>query len=230
MKKLRVLVLLFLLIIGVGSVKADRIFDTTIKIYDYAQVLNPKEEEDLKKSVDKYIGKHNIDMVLVTVKHYNQKILEEYMELFYNKNKFGIGNNKSGIMFTLDFKNNDIGIKTFGLANDLYSANELNKIISKVDKKNNNKDKLSTFIKYSNKYINEYENETFDDNILIEVDWIGILIVSFVLSTMIVFMGLLKSKNKRSIKKDDNSVKSLIITTKEDSFITTNTKKRRKGK
>lgn len=229
MKHLKKLFLILLLIIGVSSVKAERVFDTTIKIYDYAQILNDKEEKDLKKSVDKYIKKYNIDMVLVTVKHYNQNTLEEYMELFYNTNKFGIGDNKDGIMFTMDLKNDDIGIKTFGITNDLYSENELNKILTKVNKKDNTKDKLSTFIKYSNKYIAEYDSDTFDDDVLISVDWIGITIISFVLSTLVVFIGLLKSKNKSSNKRNDNCVKSLIITVKEDSFITTNTKKRRIG-
>lgn len=229
MKHLKKLFLILLLIIGVSSVKAERVFDTTIKIYDYAQILNDKEEKDLKKSVDKYIKKYNIDMVLVTVKHYNQNTLEEYMELFYNTNKFGIGDNKDGIMFTMDLKNDDIGIKTFGITNDLYSENELNKILTKVNKKDNTKDKLSTFIKYSNKYIAEYDSDTFDDDVLISVDWIGITIISFVLSTLVVFIGLLKSKNKSSNKRSDNCVKSLIITVKEDSFITTNTKKRRIG-
>lgn len=229
MKHLKKLFLILLLIIGVSSVKAERVFDTTIKIYDYAQILNDKEEKDLKKSVDKYIEKYNIDMVLVTVKHYNQNTLEEYMELFYNTNKFGIGDNKDGIMFTMDLKNDDIGIKTFGITNDLYSENELNKILTKVNKKDNTKDKLSTFIKYSNKYIAEYDSDTFDDYVLISVDWIGITIISFVLSTLVVFIGLLKSKNKSSNKRNDNCVKSLIITVKEDSFITTNTKKRRIG-
>ena len=229
MKHLKKLFLILLLIIGVSSVKAERVFDTTIKIYDYAQILNDKEEKDLKKCVDKYIKKYNIDMVLVTVKHYNQNTLEEYMELFYNTNKFGIGDNKDGIMFTIDLKNDDIGIKTFGITNDLYSENELNKILTKVNKKDNTKDKLSTFIKYSNKYIDEYDSDTFDDDVLISVDWIGITIISFILSTLVVFIGLLKSKNKSSNKRSDNCVKSLIITVKEDSFITTNTKKRRIG-
>lgn len=229
MKHLKKLFLILLLIIGVSSVKAERVFDTTIKIYDYAQILNDKEEKDLKKSVDKYIEKYNIDMVLVTVKHYNQNTLEEYMDLFYDTNKFGIGDNKDGIMFTLDLKKQDLGIKTFGITNDLYSENELNKILTKVNKKDNTKDKLSTFIKYSNKYIDEYDSDTFDDDVLISVDWIGITIISFILSTLVVFIGLLKSKNKSSNKRNDNCVKSLIITVKEDSFITTNTKKRRIG-
>lgn len=223
----KILLIILLLIIGVSSVKAERVFDTTIKIYDYAQILNDKEEKDLKKSVDEYIKKYNIDMVLVTVKHYNQNTLEEYMELFYNTNKFGIGDNKDGIMFTMDLKNDDIGIKTFGITNDLYSENELNKILTKVNKKDNTKDKISAFIKYSNKYINEYDNETFDDEILISINWIGITIISSILSVLVVFIGLLKSKNKSSNKRSDNCVKNLIITVKEDSFITTHTKKRK---
>lgn len=223
MKNLKKLIFILLCIIGVSSVKAERVFDTTIKIYDYAQILNEKAEKDLKKSVDSYIEKNNIDMVIVTIKHYNQKTLEEYMDLFYNTNKF----NESGIMFALDYKKDEIQIKTFGLANELYSESELKKIINKVEKNESNKDKISTFIKYSNKYIDENDSKNYNNEILISIDWIGITIISIVLSTIIVLLRLLKYKQKNVIKRNNNYVKSLIITTKEDSFITTKTKKTR---
>ena len=230
MKQLKKIFLLLLLIIGVGSVKAERTFDTTIKIYDYAQILSEKEEKKLKKNAEKYIEKNNIDMVIVAVKHYKQKKLEEYMELFYNKNNFGIGQNKSGIMFTIDLKKDNIGLKTFGLAKDLYSEEEIQKILSKVNKENNYEDKINTVIKYSNKYINEFGNTGFEDNIIFSINWIGIIVISFVLSTIIIFIGLLNSRKKVTKKQFDECIKSLIITTKKDSFITTKTQKRRKGK
>ena len=152
------------------------------------------------------------------------------MELFYNTNNFGIGDNKSGIMFTIDLKNNGVGLNTFGIANDLYSENEIEKILSKVNKENTYENKINEVIKYSNKYINAFGNVEVQDNILLSIDWLGITIISFILSTLIMFIGMLKSTKNKTKKRIDNCVKSLIITTKEDAFITTKTNKRRIGK
>lgn len=222
MKHIKIIILLLLLIIGINSVKAERIFNTTLKVYDYAQVLTEKEEDNLKISIDKYIEKYNIDMVLVTVKHYKQDTLEEYMDLFYNTNKFS----ESGIMIVLDLKNNNTSIKTFGIANNLYSKVEITDILNKLNKKTNTKDKLSTFIKYSNKYITtQNSEEDFEDNIFISINWILITIISLILSTIIIFIGLFKTRNISINKKTNNCVKSIEITTKQDLFVTTNTKK-----
>jgi len=229
MKKIKILITILLLFIGMSSVKAQRKFDTTKKIYDYAQILSESEENKLKVKIDKYIKKYNIDMVIVTVKHYNQNTLTEYMKLFYDTNKFGIGDNKSGIMFTLDLKNNDVGVKTFGIADGLYSNLEIDKILNKINKEKNYADKADDFIRYSNKYINEVDNIETKESILIKIDWVGNVIFAFIISVIIIFIGFIKLKTREAKTNTENYVKSLIITTSEDSFITTNTKKRRIG-
>ena len=114
MKHLKKLFLILLLIIGVSSVKAERVFDTTIKIYDYAQILNDKEEKDLKKSVDKYIKKYNIDMVLVTIKHYNQNTLEEEPMSFPTNNTLTPVSNVSDSTSTSSAENNINNIPKLG--------------------------------------------------------------------------------------------------------------------
>ena len=42
-----------LLFIGINNIKA---FDTSLKVYDYAQELTESEELNLKASIDKYIN------------------------------------------------------------------------------------------------------------------------------------------------------------------------------
>lgn len=225
MKKM---IIIFLLIIGINNVFA---FDNTYKIYDYAQVLTEKEEKSIKTKIDKYIEKYNLDMVVVTVKYYNQNTLQEYMDEFYNKNQFGIGDNKDGIIIALDLKNNikNIDIMNYGIGNNLYSEEEKKEILNEVNKEDKYYDKILKFINYSNKYVNKNDDNYTTNNILSHIDWISIIVISFIVPTIVIIIGLLKNKNIKKEDKADYYVKKDVIDIhkKEDKFITTNTKKDR---
>ena len=222
MKKIKILFILMLLFIGIKEIKA---FDNTIKVYDYAQVLTEKEENKLKKEVNEYINNYNVDMVLVTVKHYNQSSIEEYAKTFYNKNEF----KKDGIIIVLDLKNTSTHINAFGSLINLYSKNEINNIINQVNGENNYYEKFNKFIKYSNKYLNEFDYNNSYNNIFSSINWISILIPSLIIPTIVILIIILKNKKIKKVEKQDiftNDI-TIVINQKEDKFITTNTKKSR---
>ena len=232
MKKIKYVIFILLVFIGINSVNAITKFDNTLKVYDYAQLLTEKEEKNLKLNIDSYINRYNVDMVIVTVKYYEQINLEDYMNLFYAKNNFGKGNTKDGIIIVVDLKENskDIHIKVYGNTEKLYSENELEKIYNNINKEDKYYDKLLNFIEYSNKYI--YENN--DDYNVIRIDdskinWLLILIPSLVIPLIIILFILLKNKKVVDYKFDNYYLKdnSLVITKKEDKFNTTSTKKNR---
>ena len=66
MKKIKYLIITLLLFFGIKNVNAIQKFDTTIKVYDYAQILTEREEKKLKAEANNYVNKHNMDMVIVT--------------------------------------------------------------------------------------------------------------------------------------------------------------------
>lgn len=231
MKNLKYLILVLLLFIGIKSVNA---FDNTIKVYDYAQVLTEKEESKLKKDIDKFIGKYNFDMAIVTVKHYEQETLDEYMNLFYIKNDFGIGTNKDGIIAVLDLKNdnNIVGIKTFGNVKNYYSESEIKSIINDIQKEKNNYKKLEVFIDGAFNYVDKFEDNYGDNNILLLLNWVQVITLSILIPTIIVIIGIFKNKNVRKEESaryyiNENSV---VITKRNEKYITTNTKKERINK
>lgn len=231
MKNLKYLILVLILFIGIKSVNA---FDNTIKVYDYAQVLTEKEESKLKKDVDKFIGKYNFDMAIVTVKYYSQETLDEYMNLFYIKNNFGIGINKDGIIAVLDLKNdnNIVGIETFGNVKNYYSESEIKSIINDIQKEKNNYNKLEIFVDGVFNYVDKFEDNYSDTNILLLLNWFQVLTLSILIPTMIVIIGIFKNKNVRKEESaryyiNENSV---VITKRNEKYITTNTKKERMNK
>jgi len=227
MKKLKFLFIIMLLFVGIQSILA---FDNTIKVYDYAQILSEKEEINLKKQVNNYINNYNMDMVLITVKYYTQSTTDEYINAFYNKNNFGKGISKDGVIVAIDLKENNISIKTFGKAFNYYSDGEIKNILNQMENNEEYYDKLNTFISYSTKYKNEFDTSYIkDNNFSTSINWLSIIIPSIIIPTIIIFIGILKNKN---VKKEENAnyyIKSdsVVINTKEDKFVTTNTKKTR---
>lgn len=235
MRKLKNLIIIIITIfIGIKNVNALHSFDNTIKVYDYAQVLTEQEEINLKKEVNNYINKYNIDMVIVTVKYYMQIDTNQYIDDFYNINTFGNGSNKDGIIIAVDLKNNndDVAIKTYGKAVNLYNNDEIELILNKINKEETYYDKLYSFINYSDKYINENYIAYKENNTSRSINLLSIMFVSAIIPTVVIFVGLLKNK---TIKKAENAnyyVKnnSVFINVKNDQFVTTNTKKTRINK
>ena len=231
MKNLKYLILFLLLFIGIKSVNA---FDNTIKVYDYAQVLTEKEESKLKKDIDKFIGKYSFDMAIVTVKYYSQETLNEYMNLFYIKNDFGIGTNKDGIIAVLDLKNdnNIVGIETFGNVKNYYSESEIKSIINDIQKEKNNYNKLEVFIDETFNYVDKFEDNYSDTNILLLLNWVQVITLSILIPTIIVIIGIFKNKNVRKEESAKYYINknSVVITKRNEKYITTNTKKERINK
>lgn len=235
MKKIRFLLILLLLFIGINGVSA---FDTTTKIYDYAMVLTTKEKEKLKEQIDKYIQNYNMDMVLVTVKYHEKNSTKEYAQDFYDYNGFGLNNTYDGIIFVIDFTYGytDIYISTTGEAIRLYDDYRINKMLDNIsDKKNDGyysmfKSFVSDASNYaskgtpssnSNTVINEYGQLVYKKTI----PWIKIIIISIVVSSIIILILVFKNKMvKKSIDaKYYLKAGSVIINSRNDRFITTHT-------
>lgn len=234
-KKMKLFFIIILLFIGINCVNA---FDNTAKVYDYAQVLTPSEELELKTNINKYIQKNSMDMVLVTVKHHTQKSTSSYTQEFYKKNKFGVGENLDGIIFVLDFSLEDINIhiEPFGNAIKLYDNNRVKSLSQDILRK---KDKgyfkmCDLFVRNSYNYAkegiptgNSNNTQTIVNNLVLNkpIPWIFISIISFIISTIIIIILIFKNK---MIKKSTNAnyylkKDSIVINISDDDFITTDT-------
>lgn len=233
--KLKVLFILLVLFIGLNYVNA---FDKTAKVYDYAQILTEKEEKKLKTNINEYIEKYNMEMVIVTVKHHTQNTPESYAQEFYKHNEFGKGQNLDGIIFVIDFTSDNfkIQVEPFGSATKIYDNNRVKKISQEIlSKKEKGYFKMSDlFIKKASEYAkegitssNENDNEIIiNKSILREPSlWLFISIVSFIVSTIIIIILILKNK---MIRKSTNAkyylIKdSVLINISKDEFETTET-------
>lgn len=226
MRKLKYLLILFLMFIGINNVCA---FNTNLKVYDYAQVLTSNEEDDLRKDINLYIANHSMDMALVTVKHHEKNSTMEYADDFYDYNGFGIGPNYDGIIFVIDFTfgYTDIWMSTTGKAINIYTDQRIDSILDSVASKKNKGyyEMFDAFIEKSSDIaslgVPLYNDSYYEES----VDIKSVLIISFIMPTIIVLILILRNKMiKKATSAREYLVKdSVIINKRSDRFVTTHT-------
>jgi len=225
MKKLKYLLILFLMVIGINNVQA---FDTSLKVYDYAQVLTQEEEADLRRNINLYIANHNMDMALVTVKYHTKTDTMNYADDFYDYNGFGIGSNYDGVIFVIDFTfgYTDIWMSTTGKAISVYTDTRIDSILDSVAYKKNDGyyEMFNAFIEKSNYYASE-GIPTYNDYNDTGIDWSKTLIISVIIPTVIIIILILKNKMvKAATHASEYLVKdSVVINKKNARFVTTHT-------
>ena len=226
MKKILLIIIIFtLFIFRVNAV------DKSLKVYDFNQNITVKEEEKLRKSVKEYIRKYNIDMALITIKHYEQDTTLEYADKFFRKNDFGINESKDVIIFIIDYSDNTkLEIFTNGKATDVYSNFDKAELINSVDLNDKPYKIFNKLIDKSSKYKNNYK-EYFKYIIFTKItkkDYIVLAILSLILSGCVMLLLILRSRN--NLKEKDNYKKiDLHMVRSSDKFINTHTEAYRFG-
>ena len=214
MKKIKLIFITIFIFIGIKSVNA---FDNTLKIYDYAQILTPAEEQSLKIEIDQFIKNYNMDMVLVSVKYHQKSTTKAYTEDFYDYNGFGIGSTYDGIIFVIDFKfgYRDIYISTTGEAIRLYDDYRINNMLDNISSVSN-KDYINWYesfvrdAKYyaslgvpssnSGTHIDFNGDLVYNDSYLIKnLPWFMIIIISLVIPSIIIVI-LINKNNAMWVK------------------------------
>lgn len=213
--------------IGIKNINA---LDTSLKVYDYAQILTANEEMKLRSKINSYINKYNMDMVLVTVKKHNNIDTMHYADEFYTRNKFGIGQTYDGVIMVIDFTAGytDVLMTKKGKAINYYTDDRIDRILDEVIKKND-KDYygiFDAFIEKADYYAGlgistNYDNYEKDDTI----NWIISLIVSIIVPTIIIIIVVAKNKKEKLNITESNYLVdgSVVVNKRLDKFITTHT-------
>ena len=112
--------------------------DLSLKVYDNADLLTDTQVTLLKRKIDSYVDKYNLDMVLLTTED-NITSPRNYAEMFYDDNDFGIGTNKNGILFLIDKTSgtDSLYLLARGSASDIYTKSKVDSIISEIEQMRN---------------------------------------------------------------------------------------------
>ncbi len=239
MKKIYYLCFLFLCLFLTINVKATISVDSSLKIYDYGELLTEEEEISLKEEIDTFVNQYDLDMVVVTLKDYTGS-LKTYGQDFYDYNDFGVGKTHDGILLVLNVDN--LGpvaeIVTTGEGIRMYDDNRISGLLSAMSsaKYDGNRAIVSAFISRASSYaksgIPASNRDTYIDSngeyrIKREYPLILVLIASSTITLIATLILVARNKmvEKASGAKEYLNSKTVNISLKQDNFIYTHTTK-----
>lgn len=201
---------------NINNVKSTKYVDSSEKIYDFSNVLNEEEKNELKSLIDDYINKTQMDMVILTdsVPYTNDNTNDTYASDFYDYNDFGINfKNYSGvILFRNTYEENPyFNVYTFGQAQLYYPQNRCDYVLDDIyeDLKSKNYiDGFTKFIDEFNTYYNkgipkELKDYYIDDMGYIKKGYKLPLLTTFIVATIVTIIVLLiMVKKNKMVKKE----------------------------
>ena len=225
------LIIVCILFLPKNTYAYEKVDDTSLKIYDYGELLTSDEEIYLKGLIDKYIEEYDMDLVILTKKDYTGD-MKSYAQDFYDYNNFGIGNKKDGILLFLnvDSKGPIVEIVTTGEAILVYDDERIDELITSMSsaKTNGNKAIVEIFIRRADKYASRGIPESNRHYYIDEsgelrkyrrshkvMPFIVIPLISNMLTTLIIYLMARKNNNvfkavDASTYLDANSFKILV--------------------
>lgn len=210
--------------------------DASEKVYDFAELLTPSEEEQIYNRVQKFINKTNLDLAVVTINDNNKFSAMEYADDFYDYNDFGTDSEYSGVLFLVDMDTREIYMSTTGKAISMYNDYRIDMILDAIYQDFSNENYLNGITKFvaiienydtiglpsnkDSKYAINNEGEVYR-----KFPWFIVFGIPSVITAIVI--GILISKNKlvrvATSSREYLDKDSLQIKTVSDRLVSTNT-------
>lgn len=107
--------------------------DTSLKVYDDADLFTDAEEESLRERAQRIARDRKTDVVVVTTWSTFGVTSMEYADDFFDYGGFGYGYDRDGILFLIDMENRIAWISTSGRAIKVFYDKRIDKILDKVE-------------------------------------------------------------------------------------------------
>ena len=82
------------------------------RVFDDAKLFSTDEITQLNDKIAALISELNQDFVIVTTNDAQGATAQEYADDYYDEHGFGIGANKTGVLFLIDMDNREVYIST----------------------------------------------------------------------------------------------------------------------
>lgn len=210
--------------------------DASEKVYDFAELLTPSEEEQIYNCVQKFINKTNLDLAVVTINDNNKISAMECADDFYDYNDFGTDSEYSGVLFLVDMDTREIYMSTTGKAISMYSDYRIDMTVDAIYQDFSSENYLHGITKFVT-IIENYDTMGLPSNkdskytisdegdVYRKFPWLIVLGVPFVITAIVI--GVLIHKNKlvrvATSSREYLDKDSLKIKTVSDRLVSTNT-------
>ena len=212
------------------------------KIYDFSNVIDDAEEQELLQKINDFTRKHNTELIIVTYRlpYTSDSMNEDFAADFYDYNDFGLEiKDYDGIVLFRNTYEIDpyYDMYTFGKAQLHFDQTRHDDILDSIYSdlhEGNYYSGLSLFISKTDYYMSKniptiMKNKYIDDMGFIRAYYVAPYGIAFLISLIvsIIVISILVSKNKM-VKKETEALHymnkaSLNYTKKQDNFLTTHT-------
>lgn len=204
------------------------------QICDYANLLTEDQKNILLNDINSIKSSYEFDVVLVTTNSLNGKSAQKFAEDFYTSGNYGVGSEKSGILFLVAMNDREYWTLTHGYGIYSFTDYSINYINSKTAKKLSDGKYFEAFKEYletAESFLKESKtNKPYDTNHTIKTtkNYVIAFVVTFAISAAIAFLIAhfikkgMKVKNHKS--KADEYIKngSFNLTNSSDLFLYSN--------
>lgn len=98
------------------------------RLYDGADLLTAEEESILNDKLDTVSEKYQVDIVIAAVDSVGNYSVDEYIELFFDENGYGYGENHDGVLLLLAMEEREYRILCNGFGAEAITLNESDSI------------------------------------------------------------------------------------------------------
>ena len=200
------------------------------RIYDYGDLLNSSEVEELEELAEKYSTKRETDFVILTTDNTKGKDVVKYTEDFYDKK--GLGYDKSCgncAILTIDMEHREVYLTGFYKGEEYLDDYRLDEIRYKITpdlSDGNYYEAFHTFIKTSYKYMGIKPG--VDPNNILFNNWFQ-LIISLIIAGVAVGIMAYNSGGKVTVNQGTyQDYNTSRVRNRKDNYIRTTVTKRRK--
>ncbi len=102
--------------------------DESVKVYDFAELLNDSQEDDLYDSIIRFTNKTGLDVVIATIDDNPGKTIKDEAADFYDYNYF----KTNGVIFMIDMEIREYAIVTSGSGMSTYTNSEIDYMLDNV--------------------------------------------------------------------------------------------------
>lgn len=139
---------------GLATVQAEE-----TRVFDQAQLLSAENKQQLEAQILELKKDMQMDVVVVTTNNAEGKTSAAYADDYYDKNKFGTGPEKSGILLLLDMDNREAFITTSGEMINLLNDARIERLLDAVFKELPNQNYYGATTAFLNQTKNYYQKD-----------------------------------------------------------------------
>lgn len=230
MKKLKLPIISFFMCLFIFFTYNNLAIAHNNRLVDDANLLSDSEIEDITSKLDEISKRQECDIVIVTTDYLNGKNAQNFADDYYDINNYGLGEDKSGILFLVSMENRDWHISTAGYGITAFTDAGIEYMSKKFLpdlKKGNYKNSFNIFADLCDEFITQaktdkpYDSGNLPKNPL-SIWWMPRSIaIGFVVAFLITaqMKKKLKTVSKKAQAKDYVKKDSLNVTNSNDIFL-----------